>query len=57
MINDDFCDCPFDGADEPMTSACANGKFTCIQDGKVIPSGWVRDGVKDCSDGTDELDL
>lgn len=24
-INDNFCDCPHDGSDEPGTSACSNG--------------------------------
>lgn len=26
-VNDDFCDCPGDGGDEPGTSACSNGAF------------------------------
>lgn len=28
-INDDYCDCPADGMDEPGTNACANGRFYC----------------------------
>lgn len=28
-INDDYCDCPADGMDEPGTSACRNGRFYC----------------------------
>lgn len=57
-INDNYCDCPEDGSDEPRTNACANGRFMCLKHAKSfpesIPSGWVNDGVCDCCDGSDE---
>ncbi|CAM9817702.1 unnamed protein product, partial [Hapterophycus canaliculatus] len=59
-VNDDFCDCPGDGSDEPGTSACSNGKwvfFFCANRGHRsvrLPSSRVGDGVCDCCDGSDE---
>lgn len=57
-FNDNYCDCPEDGSDEPRTNACANGKFICLKHVKSfpesIPSAWVNDGVCDCCDGSDE---
>lgn len=57
-VNDDYCDCPEDGSDEPRTNACVNGKFVCLKHiisfPKSVPSGWVNDGVCDCCDGSDE---
>ncbi|CAL8073325.1 unnamed protein product [Orchesella dallaii] len=57
-VNDDYCDCPLDGSDEPSTAACLNGKFYCVRrkDGikGYIPSSRVNDGICDCQDGTDE---
>lgn len=48
MINDDFCDCPEDGFDEPGTSACNSGLFYCANKkffSKEISSTFVNDGV------------
>jgi len=59
-VNDDFCDCPTDGMDEPGTNACLNGKFFCNHQPenkrhlKSVSSSRVNDGICDCCDGSDE---
>lgn len=46
MVDDNYCDCPINGEDEPSTSACAHTvkRFTCVGDvdEKTIPLTFVR---------------
>ena len=59
-LNDDYCDCA-DGSDESLTSACSHitaqkATFHCLDGtGRVIYASRVRDGVRDCPDGSDEV--
>jgi hypothetical protein len=58
FVDDDYCDCP-DGVDEPNTAACSNvlihkETFRCRDGLKMIFASHVKDGVVDCSDGSDE---
>ena len=65
QVNDDYCDCPSDGSDEPSTGACSKSVFFCPsglhsssaereQDRVPLPSNRINDGVCDCCDGSDE---
>ncbi|XP_049809093.1 uncharacterized protein LOC126252260 [Schistocerca nitens] len=57
LVNDNYCDCPADGSDEPGTNACKNAVFHCEAEAslsKSVPSNQVNDGICDCCDGSDE---
>jgi hypothetical protein len=48
-LNDDYCDCR-DGAEEPRTAACGQGRFRCENAGRIprsIASSMVKDGVQE----------
>lgn len=67
-LNDNYCDCRDNGADEPLTDACADVTvakltFTCHNhhnddDDHAEPlrifASRVHDGIWDCPDGSDE---
>jgi hypothetical protein len=57
-LNDNYCDC-YNGRDENETSACSNllvhqAVFSCRDGSKAIYTSRVRDGIRDCPDGSDE---
>jgi hypothetical protein len=58
-MNDEYCDCPLDGSDEPNTAACSSGRGLECRTVRTKQIGWItpskiHDGVIDCCDGSDE---
>lgn len=58
ILNDDYCDC-LDGRDEPNTAACSHilvhkHSFRCNDQMYHLFPSRVKDGIKDCADGSDE---
>mmetsp|Transcript_14626 Transcript_14626/g.27757 ORF Transcript_14626/g.27757 Transcript_14626/m.27757 type:complete len:297 (-) Transcript_14626:164-1054(-) len=58
-LNDDYCDCEYDGFDEPATAACSRvrkgplAEFRC-KNGDLTYLSRLGDGLQDCGDGSDE---
>jgi len=40
-----------------ITTNCTSQQFTCQSDGQCIPLNWKCDGIKDCQDNSDELNI
>eukprot|EP01041_Mallomonas_annulata_P009781 gene9781-20342_t len=62
VIDDEYCDYD-NGLDELHTSACShilvhNALFECKYDkNKKIFTSRINDGIRDCSDGSDEISI
>ncbi|CAF0896589.1 unnamed protein product [Rotaria sordida] len=39
-----------------LTTNCTSNEFTCKSNGQCVPLNWKCDQIKDCSDGSDELE-
>lgn len=40
-----------------ITTNCTSQQFTCQSDGQCIPLNWKCDGIQDCQDSSDELNI